>query len=497
MIPALSRFLLPLLLTAIAGAQVQPIKLRDASVDSGVIDNASLAFTQVFAHDIVVPDAVWLRIHFGDTTLPRGSHLLITSADDGAQQRFDAGSLEDYSGRSAVFNGGRVLVELIAGPQTVGNHVSVDKLEIGVPTFPVEDSICELSDERKLSNDPRVARAYGSDCTIWMVNEHTFVTAGHCAQASTMALFNVPLSSLSGTPRFPPPDHQYALDLSTLRMASRGVGQDWAVVSSVRNSNHHSYAGQKQGWFKLGAIPEMNFHQQTIRITGFGAVNRPVSPTWNGAQKTQVGPGASVANAINYRTDTTDGNSGSPVILESTGEVIGIHTHGGCTPFDGTNSGTRIDLPALQTAINEVAGSKVAGGFSLFGEGCAGTFGVPLLSMAGIPDIGDTVYATVLGVAPSSTGILMLGLSASRYAGQDLPIALDSFGLEGCTLHVRPDIQIPVLTGIGVVSYPIVIPNDPALIELQAFLQFVGVDPGAGNTLGAVVSNAAQVKLGG
>ena len=119
------------------------------------------------------------------------------------------------------------------------------------------------------------------------------------------------------------------------------------------------------------------------------------------------------------------------------------------------------------------------------------------LSMAGIADIGKTVYAVVLGVAPSSTGILMLGLSDTRFAGMDLPIDLDPFGMKGCTLYVRPDTQIPVVTGIGVVSFPIVIPNDTALIELEAFLQFIGADPGAGNTLGAVVSNAARVKLGG
>jgi hypothetical protein len=91
----------------------------------------------------------------------------------------------------------------------------------------------------------------------------------------------------------------------------------------------------------------------------------------------------------------------------------------------------------------------------------------------------------------------MLGLSATRFAGMDLPIDLDPFGMKGCTLYVRPDAQIPVLTGIGVVSFPIVIPNDPALIEMEAFLQFIGADPGAGNSLGAVVSNAARVKLGG
>lgn len=498
MIPALFRSLLPLMLAAIAGAQVEPIQVRDYGVDSGLLDNPGPAFTQVFAHDIVVPDAAWLRIHFGDTSLPQGSHLLITSADDGAQQRFDATSLQDYSHSSAVFNGGRVLVELIAGPQTGGNRVLLDKLEYGTAAFLAEDSICGLGDERQLSNNPRVARAHASGCTIWLVNEHTFITAGHCAgDRTTMAHFNVPLSSSSGMQRFPPPDDQYALDLSTLHKLDNGVGQDWAVVSSVRNSNHRLYAGQRQGWFELGTIPSSNFDQETVRITGFGSVSQPISPTWNAVQKTQVGPGISDTNAINYRTDTTDGNSGSPVILESSGQVIGIHTHGGCSAFGGSNSGTRIDLAELQIAINEVAGSRMAGEFGVFGTGCPGTVGIPQLSMGGIASIGQTVYAVVLGVAPNSTGILMVGFSDNRYAGQDLPMAMDPFGMEGCTLYTSPDIQIPVITGAEIVYLSLAIPNDPSLIELQAFLQFVGIDPGAANTLGAVSSNAARIKLGG
>ena len=37
------------------------------------------------------------------------------------------------------------------------------------------------------------------------------------------------------------------------------------------------------------------------------------------------------------------GNSGSSIILELTQEIIGIHTHGGCTSFGGTNQGTLIN----------------------------------------------------------------------------------------------------------------------------------------------------------
>lgn len=49
---------------------------------------------------------------------------------------------------------------------------------------------------------------------------------------------------------------------------------------------------------------------------------------------------------------TQGGNSGSPVIHEETGHAIGIHTHGGCSATGGSNTGTRIDVPALAAEID-------------------------------------------------------------------------------------------------------------------------------------------------
>jgi hypothetical protein len=53
--------------------------------------------------------------------------------------------------------------------------------------------------------------------------------------------------------------------------------------------------------------------------------------------------------------DTCGANSGSPIILESSGEAIGIHTHGGCELARAHNGGTRIDDARLQDGIRRCA----------------------------------------------------------------------------------------------------------------------------------------------
>ena len=61
---------------------------------------------------------------------------------------------------------------------------------------------------------------------------------------------------------------------------------------------------------------------QVIRVTGYGVTSAPVSPTWTQVQKTHTGARVTpvqgaTATAVAYTTDTTGGNSGSPVILET------------------------------------------------------------------------------------------------------------------------------------------------------------------------------------
>lgn len=64
---------------------------------------------------------------------------------------------------------------------------------------------------------------------------------------------------------------------------------------------------------------------------------------------------------MQYVTDTTGGNSGSPVIWENTGQAVGIHTHGGCGSSGGQNSGTSSTHPGLQAALADPQGICAAG----------------------------------------------------------------------------------------------------------------------------------------
>lgn len=344
-----------LLLAGALHAQVQEasFQLVPQTLDSGTRNGNQASGSIVFQDFVGTSAAKWLRLHLDGTVLPPGSRLFLTSVPDGAVQWFDGESLRDYGHRSAYFNGNAVVIELQAGPASHGNRVRVSAIESGLDAEPATDSICGTTDDRALSNDVRQGRQYPTGCTSWLISESVVLTAGHCtATAAQQVHFNVPLSSSTGGLRFPGPEDQYPYDTTTLQRLDAGVGADWTAVRTVRNSNTGLYPGERQGaWYALGAVPT-TVSGNTIRITGYGTTSSPVDPSWNQAQKTHTGPLSVVGSTnLGYATDTTGGNSGSPILHENTGQAIGIHTHGGCSSTGGYNSGTRIDRADLQTAI--------------------------------------------------------------------------------------------------------------------------------------------------
>lgn len=52
-----------------------------------------------------------------------------------------------------------------------------------------------------------------------------------------------------------------------------------------------------------------------------------------------------------HKADTMPGSSGSAVILERTGEIVGIHVQGGCRRLGGTNNATLISKNKELTAL--------------------------------------------------------------------------------------------------------------------------------------------------
>jgi V8-like Glu-specific endopeptidase len=354
-----------LLSSAWAMAQTAPLVSEDraAVVDSGLLPApAGGAGAQVVFSEVVAADgASWIRLRFDEVRLAgserdgTATYLRITSFDDAAVQTMNQRQVREWRNTSAYFNGDAVLLEVLAFPGTGDSVVRMSEVTAGLP--PVgEDSICGPTDDRELSEDPRAARLLPIGCTGWMINDcsHCFLTAGHCTSPMDTVQFNVPLSTSGGGLRHPGPEDQYSVDLTSLQSnGGQGTGNDWGYFGVFANSTTGMTPFEKQGaTYEIPEVaPSVTSPPQPIRVTGYGTVSLPVPGAWNQAQKTHVGPyWNKTGTHLQYQTDTTGGNSGSPVIDDSTGMAIGIHTHGGCGTTSG-NSGTAIEHSGLQAAL--------------------------------------------------------------------------------------------------------------------------------------------------
>ena len=412
-----------LLLATLAGApaiaqqgattQPAPLASRDffSPVDSGVVRNDAPAGSGpaiVFSTVVAADDSDWLRLAFetaqlsGSREAGNASYLRITSLTDGAHQILDNASILQWRLTSAYFNGDAVQIDLYAHPGTGDNRIV---LTGGVASLPVSTrSICGSTDDRVLSFDDRSARILPVGCTGWTISDcnHCMLTAGHCQGGISTIQFKVPLSTAGGSIVNPHPDHQYAVDSSSLQGngGGSGIGDDWAYYGVHPNSNTGKTPFEAYGVaHNLDTTPPAP--SGNARVTGYGSTSAPVSPTWYLVQKTHTGAYTTfTGTSLGYRMDTTGGNSGSPVIHEATNTAIGIHTHGGCTSSGGNNWGTAANHAALNAALANPRGVCE----------CPG----PELATGPLPDYvspagGDTVLLTATPVA---------GVSAVSGSGQ-------------------------------------------------------------------------------
>ncbi len=332
------------------------------TIDSGPVAGAGNAdaFSVVYETSVTVPGGEWLRLTFGDCTLAGdpgadGAYIRITSTLDGSQQVLNAESLRWWANTSAYFNGDQVMVEVLSRGGAGECRVAISAVTAGQPPAYGARTICGPTDDRALSTVGGNARLLTVGCTAWIIDDanHQFITAGHCTISATSVIeFNVPLSTASGGLQHPPAQDQFPVELTSNQGVSGGVGADWRYFGTLPNSNTGITSYQHENAFYTLAPAAPAVSGQSILIVGYGTVAAPVSSTWNQVQKTHTGPFVShVGTTIRYGTDTTGGNSGSPVVDVSTGRAIGIHTHAGCTSTGGSNQGTAIEFPALQSAL--------------------------------------------------------------------------------------------------------------------------------------------------
>ncbi|MEO1278038.1 MAG: GC-type dockerin domain-anchored protein [Planctomycetota bacterium] len=350
-------------LASTAQAQVaDPLQQYDVPsfIDSGPLGlpgPAGGAEEVIFSATVSAPGAGWSRVRFDAeaTSLPNSMRIRVTSLHDNHDQNLNSMTLEQWKHSSAYFNGNELLVEVLARPGDAVGRVVIDRVTAGSGFSEGGgfDSICGPTDDRQLSSDPRNARLLPVGCTAWIIDDcaKCFITAGHCTFAADVVEFNVPLSTGSGSIVFAAPEDQYPVDDTSMQSnGGQGVGNDWAYFGTFPNSDTGLTAGQAQGEFYVLADSAPS-STGDIRITGYGSTGSGVPPQWNQVQKTHLGPFVAKSGfGISYQTDTTGGNSGSPVLDETTGLAIGVHTHAGCGATSG-NNGTAIDRPEFQDAL--------------------------------------------------------------------------------------------------------------------------------------------------
>ncbi len=354
-----------LTLSVVSAAQVNPQIMTQVSAElaSGIASNPTTQPQIVWSQVLTIPTAGCMQLVFDVADLAREDDaVVVTSLTDNQVQVLNPVVMKHWRNHSAWFNGSAVLIELRLSPKSSG-QVTVGSAFIYQTTIapPVGvDSQCGTTDDRVLSSDSRVCRLLGNGfvCTGWLINgQNMLLSAGHCGiPANTSALitaqFNVPLSTTGGSIINPPVADQFPVDQQSIIAVQNAIGDDYAAMRLHPNSTGQTALQHMGGAsFSLaGSLPLYlpPFIIPTLRVTGCGAD----SGIRNFVQQTAVGPytGAS-GTMLTYQVDTEGGDSGAPVIDDSNGLAIGIHTNAGCGSSSGSNSGTSILNGGLQNAI--------------------------------------------------------------------------------------------------------------------------------------------------
>ena len=230
---------------------------------------------------------------------------------------------------------------------------------ISISSNASDKSICGKTDDRIPSTDAKIARALDSrtgtgGCTVTMIGRTCAISAGHCKSVLKIAEFNTPMSDSRGRIQHPGVEDVYEIDQESIVYKNGGIGNDYAVMRVLPNNVTGEYAGDVQGNYNVSF--EKPVKGDIIRITGYGLDRNDKER--NLAQQTHTGEIKSTSSrsgsaSMTHVADTMGGNSGSSILNEATGEIVAIHTHGGCYSRGGSNSSTLIaDHQIFKDAIS-------------------------------------------------------------------------------------------------------------------------------------------------
>lgn len=163
----------------------------------------------------------------------------------------------------------------------------------------------------------------GKFCSGSLISANRFLTAGHCVDASTVGQFvSFNFERAANSTSLLPQTHVRIT--AVLEDAPGGV--DYAIV-------------------QLEGTPGNTFGISPV-ATADAAVGAAITLIGHPAgQPKQIEAGTVASRSGDFlrygNVDTLGGSSGTG-ILNSAGQIVGVHTLGGCTSTGGTNSGPRI-----------------------------------------------------------------------------------------------------------------------------------------------------------
>ena len=323
-------------------------EVRTVHTDSGWRANPTTVPSTIYTHVVSVDDASWLRLHFGEIELGHGSLIRITSTLDHEVQELDARKLAAWHGTSAYFNGDTAIVELVAGPLTPRNRLTIDGIELagtqaqvaGGPCDPATCGFCGFRDDRVPSDELWTCRLLPAGCTAVVYNEDScMLTAGHCAVGGAFVVeFNVPLSNANCSINHPPVEDQFPI--VAMAFENNGPGDDWAVLRPGSNCLGQTPFERYGDLRPIASSP--GSPGQTAHVTGYGVhCTCELSLT----QLTDAGPICEVRpDRYLFEADISGGASGSALMLDD--KIIGVVTHCPCC-----NVATRVDQPNFAAAL--------------------------------------------------------------------------------------------------------------------------------------------------
>lgn len=133
-----------------------------------------------------------------------------------------------------------------------------------------------------------------------------------------------------------------------------------------------------------------------------------------------------------------------------------------------------------------------------YGSGCGPT-GLSLATGPGSGAVlGGTVVTAVSGIPAGSSAFVAIGLSATASAFGPLPLALDPFGMNGCTLLHDGALDFAAVCvpgAAGTATHTVALANAPQFLNLHFYLQAWSADATA-NAAGIVTSNGLELAVG-